>query len=72
MKMPKAFTKEVLIRLEGGDGFISTVRYGWFCSISEAFRLGGPSSLHDRPATASAEPKDAVPINVPLRKRSTA
>ena len=68
MRMPKAFTKEVLIRLEGTDGLVSTVRYGWLCSISEAFHLSEHPYTY-RPETASWEPSDVVPMIVPLKKR---
>jgi len=39
MGLPKPFTKEVFIRLEGGDAFVSTVKYGCFYSKTKEFDM---------------------------------
>jgi len=39
MGLPKLFTREVFIRLEDGETFATTVKYGRFYSKTEEFKV---------------------------------
>lgn len=39
MRLPNPFETEVLIRMEGNDRFVSTVRFGWFYRQVKAFAV---------------------------------
>lgn len=54
MRLPKSFTKQVFIRLEGGEAFASTVKYGCFHSKTQDFKV-------DRQASGQALPEMAPP-----------
>ena len=64
MTLAKPFSKEVFIRIEGNDAFISTVKYGCFYSKRKAFSVYLYPSL-----AARRQPKYLVPPITILRKR---
>jgi len=66
MALPKCFTKDVFIRLEGCDAFVSTVKHGWFYRIAKEFSIEGELSL---PTLPKSEPLQ-TPVALPLKKRS--
>jgi hypothetical protein len=47
MKLPRIFTKEVLIRLREDGTWVSTAKYGCFYSKSEVIELAGQPSVAD-------------------------
>lgn len=71
MIFSKLFSREVFIRLEDGDAFVSTVKYGRFYSKTKEFGLDGEPELPGRNERATALPEHLVPrAAAPMKKRS--
>lgn len=70
MALPKPFAKDVFIRLEGRDAFVSTVKYGCFYSKTKEFDVDWEPSP---PALQDSERRLArylvPPVTVLLKKR---
>ena len=69
MALLKPFSKEVFIRLEGGDAFVSTMKYGCFYSKTKEFSVDWEPSLL---TVQESEPLQAryliPPMTVPKRR----
>ena len=69
MELPRPISKEVLIRLEGGDVLVSTVKYGCFYSKTKEFSVDWEPSLL---TVQESEPLQAryliPPMTVPKRR----
>ena len=64
MALMKPLSKEVFIRIEGIDAFVSTVKYGCFYSKTREF-----SVCRDRALVARPQPKYLVPpITMAMKK----
>ena len=69
MALPRPLTKEVFIRLDGGDAFVSTVKYGCVYSKAREFKVDWEATLPP-PQETPLQPKYLVPpITVALKKR---
>ena len=65
--MPRTFTK-VFIRLDGGDAFVSTVKYGCFYSKAREFKVDWEATALT-PQEAPLQARYLVPpITVALKK----
>jgi len=66
MTLPRPFAKEVFIRLDGGDAFVSTVKYGCIYSKAREFKVDWnvitPQEMPRRPIYL------VPPITVALKK----
>ncbi len=69
MGLPKLFTREVFIRLEGDETFATTVKYGCFYSKTEEFKVDWePSATLQQ--SASPSPTYLVPpATMPPKKQ---
>lgn len=61
MTLPKSFTKQVYIRLEGGEAFVSTVKYGCFYSKTNEFKVCSEAPELSLQEDAQLAPKYLVP-----------
>jgi hypothetical protein len=68
MALPGAFSKEVFIRLEAGDAFVSTVKYGCFYSKTKEFSVDWEPSLLTLQESRPLQARYLIPP-VTVRKR---
>jgi hypothetical protein len=61
MALPRPFSKEVFIRLEGNGAFVSTVKYGCFYSKTKEFCVHCDPSLLTFQSSARLQPKYLIP-----------
>jgi len=69
MKVSNLFAKDVFIRLDGGDAFVATAKYGFLYTKTEQVSVDGEPSGAER-TTAEVHSRYLVPpISASAKKR---
>jgi len=69
MELPKLFIREVFIRLEGGETFATTVKYGCFYSKTEEFKVDWEASATPQESASPTATYLVPPAPMPPKKQ---
>jgi len=69
MGLPKLFTREVFIRLDDGETFATTVKYGRLYSKTEEFKVDWKGSVTLQESTSPTATYRVPPATMPPKKQ---